>query len=256
MSAGWFVTVAGNTGFGKTILALAMATSAVEAGYDVGFVSLEMAPTELQARLYRRMTEFDAQRVGQGASFDRDRMHEEARKLEGYRQSVGRFYTNPEHMRGLSAVLAWMDEAYAEGVHAFFVDYLQIIGVGNSDTLHEKSIELTSALRAWGKERHALVVGLSQFNRVTASNYAESPTIHGLKNGFIEEASDQVMMIDHARFTKDGNGRHARTWLLLGKNRYGPNREIPVLYDYAGMSVREGYDDELRAWPSKPIGGK
>ena len=49
---GWFVTLAGNPGFGKSAMALNLASRAQTAGESVGYISLEMSATQLAARFY------------------------------------------------------------------------------------------------------------------------------------------------------------------------------------------------------------
>ena len=52
IARGWFVTVGGNPGYGKSVLALNLSYSALAARESVGFISLEMSPEQLADRFY------------------------------------------------------------------------------------------------------------------------------------------------------------------------------------------------------------
>ena len=65
----------------------------------------------------------------------------------------------------------------------------------------------------------------------------------------LENDGHQVALIDHSRYEKTEGG--ARTWLLVAKNRHGPDIEIPVWFDHRSLAVREALPDEEHLWPGQ-----
>ena len=65
----------------------------------------------------------------------------------------------------------------------------------------------------------------------------------------IEYVHDQVVLLDHSRYEKL-EGRLARTWLVLDKNRHGDRVEVPILWNFNHLTAREGLEDEKNQWPT------
>jgi replicative DNA helicase len=86
-----------------------------------------------------------------------------------------------------------------------------------------------------------VMVGLSQFNRETSKN-KERPQIQGLMGGSpLENDSDQVVLLNHAKVEK--RGHFTDTEALLAKNRHGPAADIPVMWDYRTLTLTEAHGD-------------
>lgn len=253
LALAWLVTIGGNPGFGKTLLALSMAYTALANGWPVGFISLEMSEYQLAGRLFSLATGTPISRLQRGEGFD----HEAFRKVkDGLRQLIAenrmaRFVVNREHPHTVDDLLVSLRILNEQGINVIYIDYLQLIGLGSEDKVYERTAEVVSHIRDFAVRTGSLVVGLSQFNRTTSSNYAQSPMAQGLHGGMILEASsDQVLLLDHSRYSTDpANPRIARSWASLAKNRHGPRGEIPILWDYSTLRVREGLPDEMHEWP-------
>ena len=98
------------------------------------------------------------------------------------------------------------------------------------------------------RSKNVVTIGLSQFNRGTSGNYNESPRVQGLFGASgLENDAHQVALIDHSRYEKVEGG--ARAWLLLAKNRHGPEIEIPVWFSHRTLVVEEARPDEEHLWP-------
>jgi replicative DNA helicase len=65
----------------------------------------------------------------------------------------------------------------------------------------------------------------------------------------LEASSDMVLLLDHSRYERDNDKHIARTWLIVDKNRHGPVGDLPVLWDYRTLRMREGLEDEIDEWP-------
>ncbi len=130
-----------------------------------------------------------------------------------------------------------------DGVTYFVLDYLQLIRASSERDLLEKVTEISMRARDLAHDRKVVVIGLSQNNRVQSRNYADKPVIQGLFGGSpLENDADQVILLDHSRYERAGDT--AKTWVVLGKNRYGPSVEIPILWDYRTLRVREQVPEE------------
>jgi replicative DNA helicase len=266
LAQGWFVTLGGNPGFGKTILSLNMAVGAVRQGFDVGYCSLEMSRHELASRVYRSAFGRDVVGdIGRSHSFDATKFRGLAEELGDFATRFsGRMFVNREPVttiRGVMEFVRYLMDTH--GVRVFFVDYLQLACQGGDDSIYKETVEIANSLRREAHAKRALVIGLSQFNRSTSSDFSRAPTAQGLHGGMILEASsDQVVLIDHSRWARDALQPHlARSWFLLDKNRHGPDVKgqgerdgIPFLYDFRRMQVREAMPDEGHMWPGRAGG--
>src|SRR6185312_9449776 len=72
IARGWHVTLAGNTGQGKSLVALNLAASALMAGENVAFISLEMSQSELATRLLAIVSGEDVRELEQGHFYNAD----------------------------------------------------------------------------------------------------------------------------------------------------------------------------------------
>lgn len=248
---GWFVVVAGNPGFGKSLLALLLARDSIKGGERTAFVSLEMEHGQLASRFFALASGMPASVMEKDGFNDAD--YETFKEIIAEKFPDGGLLTNRRLLHSLPAILTEMHEMLDFGVTTFIVDYLQLISVGDEDQINRIVTEAVTTLRHFAVKNNALVIVLSQFNRSTSGNYAETPHIQGCHGGMIIEAcADLGLLLDHSRYQKDENQTHiARTWLILDKNRHGPRAAIPICWDYKHLSCREGMPDEEREWPGK-----
>ena len=220
LAPGWHITLAANTGAGKSLLALNLAATAIEHGERLGFVSLEMSRSQVTSRLFAIMTKTEVRHLERGDSFDKAvaRLAVKGVKEIGER-TLGTFWMNDGLVTEIEAILDLMHHLH---------QYMR--------------------LREFAHQFGVITIGLSQLNRETSRNYRERPIVQGLMGGSpLENDSDQVLLLDHSRYEKAGST--ARTWLILGKNRHGPNTEIPIEWNYRTLRVREALPDEEELWP-------
>jgi replicative DNA helicase len=96
---------------------------------------------------------------------------------------------------------------------------------------------------------------LSQFNRVTSSNYTESPRCQGLFGSqVLESSADVCLLVDHSKVIRDLSGSGSfRSYLILDKNRHGRSQvSIPFEISMGTLRAREGMEDEVAEyWPQR-----
>ena len=244
---GWFITIGANPGFGKSIMGLNLAAQASLHGESVGYVSLEMTIGQIAARYYSIRNNVPIRSLERG-SFDRAAWDELQAKTDDTQEPP--VYA-PEHISGeWEDVVAFVKDVHETGCRWFVLDYLQLVQVGDEQNINRAITSVTTDLRTWAANEGVTLVVLSQFNRLTSAEYNYRPRCQGLWGGMILEASsDLVLLLDHSRYERDQTSGLARTWLIVDKNRHGPVGDIPILWDYKTLRVREGLEDELDAWP-------
>jgi len=245
LAHGWFVTVGGNPGFGKSAMALNLVSAALRNGESVGYISLEMTRWQLAARLYAIDTETPIVHLERG-SFS-------PLVAAAVRDSVAMrpaCYVPDEIAGDWPGVVEFAYECRDKGCRWFVLDYLQLVQVGDDESINRAISHVVTNLRAWGLNEGATIVNLSQFNRQTSGEYGLKPRPQGLWGGMIlEAASDLVLLLDHSRYVRTNH--LAQTWLLAAKNRHGPTCEIPIEWNYRTLKMREAQDDEIDEWPNK-----
>lgn len=247
LARGWMTVVGGNPGRGKTLLALLLARDALKAGERVAFVSMEMHHIQLAARFYAMLTGMEVGKLERG-HIDPEAMAGVVRTMRQFFPSGG-LLTNRGLLFTTVEVMREMWRLHDAGVRVFLVDYLQLIGVGDDESINRQVTEVVTNLRAFAVESQSLVIVVSQFNRSTAGNYHDTPRAQGLHGGMmIEACADQVALLDHSRYEPEGQSS-ALTWLVLDKNRHGARLEIPIRWDYRTLTVTEGMPDEVDHWP-------
>jgi replicative DNA helicase len=240
LARGWHVTIGANTGYGKSIFSLNCAATAIEHGEHVGFVSLEMSRAQVATRLYAILTKTPVRSLERGETFSPDEAKRVARTVaEIQERTGGAFLVNDRPMYEIDAMLSLMRLFHEEhGCRFFVVDYIQLAGARDFKTLLEQVTNVSSHVREFAKAHNVVTMGLSQFNRETSKDFEHPPTPQGLMGGSpIENDSDQVLLLDHSRYQR--NGDRADTCVILGKNRHGSQGEIPVEWDYLTLRVRE-----------------
>jgi replicative DNA helicase len=250
----WLVTIGGNPKFGKTILSLNIAKKALLAGEKVGFMSLEMADPELATRFYAMAGQTAVRHLQKGRHFDPavfDAACKDVEKVGYPNGKVPQLFVNSDPVFDLSQLLEHMAALAEAGVRYFIVDYLQLVSMDVDDEAVRVITRTVKALRLFARQNDSIVVLLSQFKRSASEDYTQSPRPQGLfGGGTIEQASDQILLLDHSLYEYEPANKIARTWLLL-TNRHGEHGNIPILWDYRTLTVREGDPHEESHWPTR-----
>ena len=131
------------------------------------------------------------------------------------------------------------------------MDYLQLATSRNAESLFREVSDISSRIREFAQRMEVVTISLSQLNRQTSGDRFNSPAAQGLiGSSSLENDSDQVLLLDHSRYER-GDGRSAKTFALLAKNRHGGQGEIPIEWDYRSLRVREALPDEESEWPTR-----
>ncbi len=248
LARGWFVVIAGATGAGKTLVALNVVYEALKYGEKVLYISLEMSWEQLITRLRAIATGLDIRCLEWGDGFDESEAEAADASLLGL---PGQLFYNKLPIWKLDDVRELM-ESYreTEGIRFFILDYLQLVSPGGSERIFEATMKVSQQLRFAAQSLDAVCVAVSQFNRQTSANRSDRPIVQGLLGGSsTENDASQVLLLDHTRRKRDEHVHTEKTFLLLAKNRHGPQGEIAVEFDFRTMRVREAKPDEEGEWP-------
>jgi hypothetical protein len=240
IARGWVVTIGGNTGQGKSLVAINIADRAIEHGEVTTFVSLEMGRSELATRLLSVRSGESVVSLEQGPAFDQAAYKRAARSLDEVRERTGgHVLVNRRPLSKMSDVVACIKHhAEVSGSSYFIMDYIQLASVSNMASIHDRVETVSHQLRELAQSLNVRMVCISQFNRQTSANRSERPISQGLMGGSaIENDSYQVLLLDHSRFTRSGN--LADTFLIVDKNRVGGVCDIPVQWDFRTLRLTQ-----------------
>lgn len=242
LARGWHITVAGNTGSGKSVMALNMAHEAVENGEDVGFVSLEMSWPQLTTRYMAIASGEKINLLEPGSRLDVN-AHKRASKAvnEIKERTGGALHCNERQIRNLNDIVDAIRLLYeTRACRLTIVDYMQLAKVVGASSLLDAVTAISSEVEGIGKQLQIVTIGLSQYNRETSKDYENPPTPQGLMGGSpLENDSDQVMLIDHTNYSRNTITNTATQKFILGKNRHGPAGPIDCVWDYNTLRISE-----------------
>lgn len=242
LARGWHVTIGANTGNGKSVFALNMAAEATDRGESVGFVSLEMSWEQLTTRY---MSIVSGEKIGSlepGSRLDVTAHRRAAKAINELKERTGGvLHCNDRAIRDLEDVedaIRFLHEFH--GCTMVVVDYVQLAKVLGVSSLLEGVTEISGGVRGIGYELRLISIALSQLNRETSKDYENAPTPQGLMGGSpLENDSDQVLLINHAKYKRDHIRNSATQEIILGKNRHGPTGIFNCEWDYDTLRVRE-----------------
>lgn len=242
LARGWHITVAANTGNGKSVVSLGMAYEGTLYGENVGFISLEMFWSQLATRYMAVASGEKINSLEPGAGIDWKAHARAQTVIEDVRDRTGgALWFNQRRISSLDdilAAIAFLNEY--KGCRMVIVDYMQLAKViGVSDRL-EAVTRISGEVRGIGSDLRLVTIGLSQFNRETSKDYENAPTPQGLMGGSpLENDSDQVLLIDHTNYERNTLTNTAKQKFILGKNRHGPTGLIDCEWDYNNLRIRE-----------------
>ncbi len=240
LARGWHVLIGGNTGLGKSLLAINLAVHAVKQGEKVAFISLEMSKAQCMTRYMAVFSGGAIRSLEWGAGYEKEIAYTATSLIEeNHQRNGGVLLTNERAISKLSDIVAAMRYLHEyEGCRYFITDYMQLAWAGNAQNIHERITEVSHAIRGEAVDLGVVSIGVSQFNRGT-SGAKEKPSVQGLMGGSaLENDSNQVMLLDHTTYEDTGENA-AIIKLLIAKNRHGGRGEVPLMWDYTTLRARE-----------------
>jgi KaiC/GvpD/RAD55 family RecA-like ATPase len=232
MRAGEVYVLGADQGSGKTSLALQFATKAMQSRKGVLFYSLEMGWRDVFQRLvaiHARVDLLDlqwAQRAHQTVTGIVDSLNSAARELMAARLLVNvKTGITPDYL------VEECDRLKKnERIDLVIVDHMQLMAsTGNVRGDYEKFTSISRAMKETAKAINCPVLLVSQTSRTAFKDHRPELDVSDLRgSGAIEEDAAAVLLLyadyEDAKRAKENHTfakGPVRTWLKIGKNRYG-----------------------------------
>ena len=258
------IILAGRPGMGKTSLATNIAYN-IAAAYEpevqadgsfkarnggvVGFYSLEMSSEQLATRIISEQTEVSSSKIRRGELTDTD--FEKLVACSMMMQKVPLFI---DQTGGISiAQLAARARRLKRqrGLDVLVVDYVQLMtGSGKSNENRVQEItQITTGLKALGKELNIPIIALSQLSRQVESREDKRPQLSDLReSGSIEQDADVVLFVFREEYyvknqePRDIHDPKYPEWealfdkvkgtadVIIAKQRHGPTGTVKLAF--------------------------
>jgi replicative DNA helicase len=259
------IILAGRPGMGKTSLATNIAYNVAAAyrgelqpdgtmktvnGGIVGFFSCEMSGEQLATRIIAERTGISSSHIRRGgiteAEFEKVRDH--AIELQTLP-----FYVDETGGLSISQLTARARRLKRQrGLDLLVIDYIQLLsgsGKRGNDNRVQEITEITTSLKALGKELAVPVIALSQLSRQVENREDKRPQLSDLReSGSIEQDADVVLFVFReeyylaAKEPRPGTEEHQK-WqiemeralgkaeVIIGKQRHGPTGTVELQFD-------------------------
>ena len=258
------IILAGRPGMGKSALATNIAFN-IAASYEpvpqadgsmkaanggvVGFFSLEMSSEQLATRIISEQTEISSSKIRRGEITDED-----FRKLVACAEMMQKIPLYLDQTGGISiAQLAARARRLKRqrGLDLLVIDYIQLMQ-GSSKRASENRVqeitEITTGLKALGKELNVPIIALSQLSRAVESRDDKRPQLSDLReSGSIEQVADVVLFVyrveyylknkepklgsaEYLTWETDLNYARGKAEVIIGKQRHGPTGTVQLAF--------------------------
>ncbi|HEV7251107.1 MAG TPA: replicative DNA helicase [Shinella sp.] len=258
------IVLAGRPGMGKTSLATNIAYN-IAATYEpevqadgsfkpknggvVGFYSLEMSSEQLATRIISEQTEVSSSKIRRGDISEAD-----FEKLVACSQMMQKVPLYIDQTGGISiAQLSARARRLKRqrGLDCLVVDYIQLMtGSGkSSDNRVQEITQITTGLKALGKELNVPIIALSQLSRQVESREDKRPQLSDLReSGSIEQDADVVLFVFREEYyvknlePRDEFDPKYEEWkmkfeavkgtadVIIAKQRHGPTGTVKLAF--------------------------
>ncbi|MFA5584707.1 MAG: replicative DNA helicase [Bacteriovoracaceae bacterium] len=216
------VIIAARPSVGKTSLALNIAENiAVKEGIPVAVFSLEMSKEQLVDRLLASQAKIDLWKLRTGNLEDDDfpRIGQAMASL-----SETPLFIDDSAMINVLEMRTKARRLQAErGLGLIIIDYLQLMGGGNSENRVQEISEISRSLKGLARELNVPVIALSQLSRAVEARPDKRPVLSDLReSGSIEQDADVVMFIYREELYDSETEKRGIAEILVRKHRNGP----------------------------------
>jgi replicative DNA helicase len=258
------IILAGRPGMGKTSLATNIAYN-IAAAYEqevmpdgsfkarnggvVGFYSLEMSAEQLATRIISEQTEVSSSKIRRGDITEAD-----FEKLVACSQMMQKIPLYIDQTGGISiAQLAARARRLKRqrGLDVLVIDYVQLMTGSKKagENRVQEITEITTGLKALGKELGVPIIALSQLSRQVESREDKRPQLSDLReSGSIEQDADVVLFVFREEYyvknmePRDPDDPKYQEWeqqmekvkgtadVIIAKQRHGPTGTVKLAF--------------------------
>jgi replicative DNA helicase len=231
---GDLIIVAGRPSMGKTAFSLNIAENvALETKLPVAVFSMEMAATQLAARMIGSVGRLDQHRMRNGNLEDEDWVR--------LTTALGKLNDAPVFIDEGAGLSSFEVRARARRLHRqtgklglIVVDYLQLMtgAAGRQSENRATEIsEISRSLKALAKELDVPVVALSQLNRGLEQRTDKRPVMSDLReSGAIEQDADLILFIYRDEVYNPDSQDKGTAEIIIAKQRNGPIGRVRLTF--------------------------
>lgn len=243
---------------GKSAFANSIAIAIAEKGKKVGILSLEMANTEIAARLCAIDTNTDYSVIYRGLMQDEYQTRMMYERINNKTVMLPIFVSDKTDVSVFDIRRKTENLMSKEGIDVLIIDYLQLIGTSDSkNTTRENEVaKISRGIKILAKDLKIPIIILGQLNReVTKRKGADRYPVLGdiRESGSIEQDSDIVMFL-HSDFMsgleldENGDTTEGKADLVVRKWRNGKNNfVVPLNFEGPKMKFTEANHSPFHA---------
>lgn len=233
LTGGWqnglFYLIAGRPGMGKTWISLKHMLAAVEAGYKVLFISLEMTAVQLNMRVASYWTGVPVNKMRNGTleQSDFEAIKEARLKMQGLDYHI------EENCSNLSDLISTIRRyKRRQGIDLVIIDYIQYVEAAGANS-NEKMTIVSNKLAQLAKQIDVPFIVLSQLSRaVEVRGGSKMPQLSDIRDsGSLEQNAYFVMFLyrpEYYGIIEDPEGVSLKgvVQLIVAKHRDGELKTI------------------------------
>lgn len=235
---GQFITVAAQTGVGKSIFAVNSLVSACQAGKTVMFFSVEMGRHEVENRIISSITGVPLKNLKQG-ELTEDEMERVKVGLEKVREMNFVIDTDPEMTVDMIRARALKQAQTPEGLDMIEIDYLQLLTPSKRGSNRQEVVaEISRSIKLLAMSLEVPIIIVAQLTRPKKEQEESTPTKYDIRESGAIASDSDVVLILHRPESEDGSIPHTR--VILDKNRDGESNKVILCHsDLACSAFRE-----------------
>lgn len=236
---GELIFLAGRPSMGKSAAMLDMALNMTKQGVVALIISLEMTERALIKRAICNLAAIDVTRIlsGEADDFDWVELRNAAAELQERKLILGSKGYTPEQVGGL---IHRLKQTHNIGI--VFVDYLQLMVAGKSESRQQEITEISRKLKAIALREYIPLVVVSQLNRQVDAREDHRPRMSDLReSGSLEQDGDLILFVyrsDYYRKNEKDFVPSGVAELIVSKNKRGPvgKAKLVFVHDYVKFS--------------------
>lgn len=227
------IIVAGRPSMGKTALTLQIARQVAEIHQlGVAVFSLEMSKEQLVQRLLSCEAGIDSNYLRAGRI--QQNQWEPLSRAIGTLSQLGIYIDdspNPS-INELRSNARRLQAERPEGLGLVMIDYLQLMGSGDSEGRVQEISKITRALKGLARELNVPVIVLSQLSRGVESRTNKRPLMSDLReSGSIEQDADLIVLLYRDDYYNPDSPERGICELNIAKHRNGPVGTVKLLFE-------------------------
>ncbi len=235
MQPGEMLVVAARPSMGKTAFGLSVAehVAAVQ-GRPAAFFSMEMSRRSVVQRILCSRARIDSHKFRRGMMTDAEvaALHEACGQLA----EVQLFVDDTPGMSVLELRAKSRRLKARFGIHAIFVDYLQLMSSpGRQESRQQEVSQISRGIKALARELNIPVVVLAQLNRNPEGRTDNRPRMSDLReSGAIEQDADVIILLHREEYyKKESCPEELRgvSEIIVDKQRNGPTGIVRLFFN-------------------------